>query len=123
MRVVFLHAYKIGVTGSRCGFYALRNTLMWGHLILPLLPFRVADKHGHWATESSSESHPAKDLELVAFKPHTWPSAESEAPTRQFGANAIDCDTETGGKALDGRDETRTVRLAGGEKSKHDDTE
>ena len=63
-----------------------------------------------------------EDLEIILFKTHPGPSAETKAPSSEFHSDPLGGYGQARGKAFDGRDEAWAVRFSRCDKSQHEMT-
>ena len=85
--------------------------------IHPLLPARVVavrDEDRHRAAQRPSVSYPGADLHRVLLDLHPPPAPVSELAARHLTIEPRPVELESGWQALDDRDESWPVRLAGG---------
>ncbi len=114
VEAVLLHAREVGVTRTGLGQRRRRATGCGRHLLGPLAggPFAVAHQDGERAPERAPVPDAAEELDLVLLEPHARPAAVAEAAARQLIGDVVDQDGKTGGQALDGDHQRRSVRLA-----------
>ena len=64
-------------------------------------------------------AHAAEELELVVLEAHARAAAVAEAAARELVGDVVDEDGETGGQALDGDHQGRSVGLARRQEAQH----
>ncbi len=61
----------------------------------------------------------AQELDFVALESHAWSAAVAEAPARELVGDVCDEHRQTGGQALDGDHQRRSVGLARRQEPQH----
>ncbi len=117
---VLLHPGQVGVAGAGLGEGLGRLARGRRHLLGPLGPLGVGYLDGHRRAQGTAVPHPAQQGELVGLEAHAGPAAVPEAPAGQLVGDVPGLDRQPGRKALHDDHQALAVRLAGGEKTKHD---
>ena len=89
------------------------------HLVLPSVPFGVANDHGDGTPQRPTKAHSRHDLDLVLFEAHARPPAESETAPSQLGAELFGRDIQTGRQPFDDGDQAGPVGFPCGQEAEH----
>jgi hypothetical protein len=77
----------------------------------------VGDAHRHRAADRLAAAHAAYEAHPIGLDLHATAAAVAALTACEIRVDAPGLERQAGGKALDDRDELRTVRLARGEKT------
>ena len=89
------------------------------HRPLPVLPVLVRNEERDRRAGRHAVAHAAERLRAIGFDGHTPSAAVAPLAASQLRGDRVEVDRQTGGDALEDRDQTFAVRLAGSEKSQH----
>ncbi len=123
VEAVLLHAREVGVAGARtgqrrvaAGFLEQRGVDRVGrHDGLPLGPLGVADHDRDRAALGQPVADAAEEGDLVLLELHAGTAAIAEPAPGQVIGHQLGGDRDAGGKALQRRDQCRSVRLSCGQ--------
>jgi len=118
--VVFLHPGQIRVTRPRPGHLAPAlgaGRAFGGHDVLPVLPVAVPDDHRDGRAQGLARPDPSEPFDAVGLDLHARAAPVAGHAASQLGVDAVGAHRESGGQALEDRQQGATVRFTGGRES------
>ena len=118
---VLLHSCEIGVPRAGLRQRRRRATGCRRHLVGPLAgrPLAVADQDRDRAAERTAVPYAPEELDVVGLEAHPRTAAVTQSTPRELACDIVDEDGQTGGQALDGDHQRRSVGLARRQEPQH----